>query len=276
VEVAEPAQPAEAQPTATLPTAVQPAPDAATAPAQPTAAPAGAEPAATGPAPPTQPTEKETKAAATKRVKRSKKLISESLAKSWANADRQGIYEFQQAMKKFDTANKRRPSSHAEFMQEIVQKNNIRLPSVPAGQEVVYDPEKGILESRSTRPGGSPPAPPTISRTPPAPPAPPVANNAEKAKVGVGKKGRGYGGDPVTEPIRQRFLVEDNLNLMKMEKAIRDFKTLHERFPKSQAEFMSEIIEAHAVKLPELPAGDEYVYDPKKGELLVRHGAAQK
>ena len=61
-----------------------------------------------------------------------------------------------------------------------------------------------------------------------------------------------------------------------MEKAVRDFKTLNERFPKTQQEFMTEIIEKNGIRLPELPPGDEYVYDAQKGELLVRHSKGAK
>ena len=37
----------------------------------------------------------------------------------------------------------------------------------------------------------------------------------------------------------------------------------------SREEFMREIIKNGGIKLPELPRGQRYVYDPKRGELMV-------
>ncbi len=91
-----------------------------------------------------------------------------------------------------------------------------------------------------------------------------------KAETGVGQRGRGYGGGMVTEPIRQYFRAQQRIQFIVMEKAIRDYKTLHGRMPKTHDEFMKEIIQAGAVRLPELPDGEEYVYDPEQEELMVR------
>ena len=123
-----------------------------------------------------------------------------------------------------------------------------------------------------------PPAPPTPNRAAeptlpaeansPAPAAEP--QNLEKAEAGVGEKGRGYGGGPITEPARQRFLIEDRLNFTRMEHAMDLYKAQHGALPKTHDAFMREIIEANEINLPELPAGDEYWYDPQRGELMVR------
>jgi len=91
-----------------------------------------------------------------------------------------------------------------------------------------------------------------------------------KAETGVGRRGRGYGGGMVTEPIRQYFRAQQRIQLLLMEKAIRDYKTLHGRMPKTHDEFMKEIIRANAIRLPELPDGEEYIYDPEQEELMVR------
>jgi hypothetical protein len=48
------------------------------------------------------------------------------------------------------------------------------------------------------------------------------------------------------------------------------FKATEGRNPKSHEEFMNKIIKANYVKLPELPAGQTYVYDPQLGELMVQ------
>ena len=91
-----------------------------------------------------------------------------------------------------------------------------------------------------------------------------------KAETGVGRRGRGYGGGMVTEPIRQYFRVQQRMQFILMDKAIRDYKTLNGRMPKTHDEFMKEIIKANAIRLPELPDGEEYIYDPEQEELMVR------
>jgi hypothetical protein len=39
---------------------------------------------------------------------------------------------------------------------------------------------------------------------------------------------------------------------------------------------MKEIIEANSIKLPKLPPGEKYIYDPAKGELQVERPAPPK
>ena len=100
-----------------------------------------------------------------------------------------------------------------------------------------------------------------------------VSNTNEvtvKAEAGVGRRGRGYGGGMVTEPIKQYFHARQRINFLMLENAIRNYKTLNGRMPTSHDEFMKEIVEANAVRLPELPDGQEYVYDPDREELMVR------
>ncbi len=134
---------------------------------------------------------------------------------------------------------------------------------------------------------GEAPAPPPAQPTAPPPPVPvtsskPIPNqsaepeieqpaNVESAAAGVGEKGRGYGGGILTEPIRQRFLIEHQLTFNSVKQVLDLYKAEHGRHPESHEAFMKEIIEANQIQLPELPAGDEYWYDPERGELMVRH-----
>jgi hypothetical protein len=100
------------------------------------------------------------------------------------------------------------------------------------------------------------------------------AGNSERATVGAGAKGRDYGGPGfVTTPIEALFRADDLIvfethipNNMKIYKAEHDNKG-----PKTHEEFMQVIIKDGGVRLPELPAGDEYWYDPKTEQLMVRH-----
>ena len=121
------------------------------------------------------------------------------------------------------------------------------------------------------------PEPAPAQPTEPQPTAAPPAGDegtSEKAAVGVGAKGRDYGGPGfVTTPIATLFTARDMIafqvqipNAMKLYKAAHDNKG-----PASQEEFMEAIIKDHGVDLPPLPPGDVYWYDVKKEELLVRH-----
>ena len=93
----------------------------------------------------------------------------------------------------------------------------------------------------------------------------------EKADVGSGDKGRGYGEGIIATPAaayfaaRERIMftitIPDYIRAYKMEN---DFKG-----PKSHEEFMQKIIKKNNIRLPTLPPGDVYVYDPKREELLV-------
>lgn len=91
----------------------------------------------------------------------------------------------------------------------------------------------------------------------------------EVAKVGVGKKGRNYGGGIISEPIRQRFRVEQQLQLNNVTRAVRMYRAEHGYFPKTKDEFMEKIIKANSIQLPELPDGERYGYEPSTGELMV-------
>lgn len=91
----------------------------------------------------------------------------------------------------------------------------------------------------------------------------------EVAQAGVGKKGRNYGGGVITEPVKQYFQVSQRIHFMNMQKAMSLYKGEHGYLPKTHEEFMDKIIKVNAIELPELPDGQRYVYDPKRGELMV-------
>lgn len=91
----------------------------------------------------------------------------------------------------------------------------------------------------------------------------------EAAEVGVGKKGRNYGGGVVSEPIRQMFRVEQRMTLLNVDHAMQLYKAEHGKLPSTHEEFMQKIIDANAIELPELPDGERYVYDPVQQQLMV-------
>ena len=47
------------------------------------------------------------------------------------------------------------------------------------------------------------------------------------------------------------------------------FNASEGRNPESHEEFMEKVINFNQIKLPELPQGHKYVYDPKTNELMV-------
>lgn len=95
----------------------------------------------------------------------------------------------------------------------------------------------------------------------------------EEAKAGVGEKGRGYGGGIITEPIHQKFTIEQRLVFeIQIPKAMQLYKAMHDnQAPKTHEAFMKEIIKANSIALPQLPEGDKYVYDPNLEKLMVQH-----
>lgn len=115
----------------------------------------------------------------------------------------------------------------------------------------------------STPPAASPSPPPA----PTLPPASPESTR-EPAKVGVGIKGQGYGPGPVATPIRAMFRTKEMLAFTMIKQPMDFYQIEHGYFPKTQEEFMKEIIEKNRIKLPELPPGKRYVYDVEKAASM--------
>jgi hypothetical protein len=92
------------------------------------------------------------------------------------------------------------------------------------------------------------------------------------AAVGVGAQGKDYGAGMVTTPVSAYFAAKQMIVFnIQLPKAMQMFKLTKNRNPNSQAEFDEQIIKEWDIKLPELPAGERYLYDPAKGELMVEH-----
>ena len=92
----------------------------------------------------------------------------------------------------------------------------------------------------------------------------------QKARRGMGKKGQGYGGGIITQPIATYFQTRQKITFsIQIPHQMKMFKAMNDRNPKDLDEYMNKIIKPAAIQLPELPQGHRYVYDPQKGELLV-------
>jgi hypothetical protein len=130
---------------------------------------------------------------------------------------------------------------------------------------------------------GSDTAAPTPAATPPEEmpsetPAPaeeePVEEEVErvKADVGAAKAGRSldeYEGVVVT-PAKSLFAVRERMVFQaQIPSAMKLYEATNGNKPTSHEEFMTKIIEANQIQLPELPAGQRYAYDPEQGELMV-------
>lgn len=101
---------------------------------------------------------------------------------------------------------------------------------------------------------------------------------AEKARVGVGKKGRRLEDERLVRTIvtpavslfrtRERMVFE-----VQIPKAMKLYEASHGEPPETEEAFFEHIIKANRINLPTLPAGQRYVYDPEKGQLMVERPA---
>ncbi len=137
--------------------------------------------------------------------------------------------------------------------------------------------------------GGTPPgveggsrsdvAPPAAARpgAPPPPEAPAPAGDSgpppgyqrERATVGATGKGN-YRPGILTTPLsvywraQERIIFENQIP-----HAMNLYHATHGRYPRSQEEFEREILQANGIRLPTLPPGHRYVYDPNSAQLMV-------
>jgi hypothetical protein len=134
------------------------------------------------------------------------------------------------------------------------------------------EPPPPVAQNNAASPAPPPPpgaaAPPPATETPP----PPAATETVKAEQGVGIKGRSldeYEGVVVT-PVKTLFAVKENLVFTnQIPKALQLFNATEGRNPMSHEEFMEKIVQANNIRLPELPEGHRYLYDPATNELMV-------
>lgn len=121
------------------------------------------------------------------------------------------------------------------------------------------------------------PAPPP--KAPAPPPKPQVVENPtpetpagtvrEKAEVGMGEKGH-YGTGVLTTPLDIRWRADERMTLNKIEYGMKMYKGEHGYAPKTHKEFMDKIIKDGMIKLPELPEGEQYLYDPQTEQLMIQ------
>ena len=74
----------------------------------------------------------------------------------------------------------------------------------------------------------------------------------------------------ISTPISVMFRAQDRLVLQQVDAAMNLYRGEHGRAPATHAEFMEQIIQANNIRLPQLPPGQSYVYDPADGQLKVQ------
>ncbi|MDR3234929.1 MAG: hypothetical protein LBT46_14925 [Planctomycetaceae bacterium] len=100
----------------------------------------------------------------------------------------------------------------------------------------------------------------------------------QKAEVGTGKKGQ-YGqaggnkvSDIITVPVATLFRAREmTVFRIQIPEALKLYKAENDnKGPETHEAFMKDIIKKNSLKLPELPDGQEYIYDADKEELMIR------
>ena len=84
-----------------------------------------------------------------------------------------------------------------------------------------------------------------------------------------GKKSRSVGGY-AGAVFGARFWAEHQMILNNINYALKLYNAEHGNYPKTHDEFMTKIIRANQIQLPELDEGVEYMYDPEDHTLKVQ------
>lgn len=115
----------------------------------------------------------------------------------------------------------------------------------------------------------------TVTETPAAPV--PQETELVKAEVGAGKKGH-YGENEgekatglITVPVATLFRAQEMAAYdISVPHAMNLYKAEHDgKGPATHEDFMKDIIQFNQIKLPELPDGHKYVYDPATEQLMI-------
>jgi hypothetical protein len=131
----------------------------------------------------------------------------------------------------------------------------------------------GVTLDTSGPVGGSTPAAPA-----PADPALPAAPATEqvKAETGVGQKGQSLNEHTgvIVEPAKALLRFEQKAVFdIQIPQAMSMFEASEGRKPNSEQEFMTKVLGANNINLPKLPAGQKYIYNVEKAELMVERPA---
>jgi hypothetical protein len=155
--------------------------------------------------------------------------------------------------------------------------NTTNPPPTSSSSQPILAPAPVVSSGAASTPAPAP-SPATPATPEQSTPGAAAGGNSEtvKAEVGVGAKGRDYGGGVITEPVKQYFGLREKIAFDTVVRAMNEYKALNDfKAPPSHEVFMTEIIEKYNIKLPQLPAGEKYVYDPETEELMVQRPRRQ-
>jgi hypothetical protein len=145
----------------------------------------------------------------------------------------------------------------------------------PATAPVAPPPPLKAAPAKETAAPEKAPDSATKASAPAAPAKAPAAKEESKmiqkeAAVGAGAKGRGYGEGMVATPVATYFFIKERLAYdIQIPHALNLYKATEGHAPKTHEEFMEKIIKFNHIKLPELPPGETYRYDPAQEKLMV-------
>jgi hypothetical protein len=91
----------------------------------------------------------------------------------------------------------------------------------------------------------------------------------EAAHVGMGEKGRGYGKGYLAVTLGAYWSAQEMIALERIKHDMQIYKAAEGNYPKNMDEFMEKIIKPANIKLPMLPAGRRYIYDPTIEDYLM-------
>ncbi len=105
------------------------------------------------------------------------------------------------------------------------------------------------------------------------------AANSETVNIEQGFTGKGQYGqtggeqvsDIITVPVGSLFSTRERLFMMTLQNAENMYKADNDnKMPATHEEYMEKIVNANMIKLPELPDGQEYLYDPDTQKLMIK------
>ena len=132
--------------------------------------------------------------------------------------------------------------------------------ATPAGR-----PSHNLTETKPSVAVADPQPSATSSASPPARPG----TIREAVHVGMGEKGRGYGKGYLAVTLGAYWSVQEMIALDRIKHDMQIYKAAEGNYPKNMDEFMEKIIKPANIKLPLLPAGRRYVYDPNSEDYLM-------
>ena len=101
----------------------------------------------------------------------------------------------------------------------------------------------------------------------------PATMERVEARPGIGKASQKMGGGLFGKKIQAGIQVREKVQLdVALKHQLDLYRATHGSFPKTEDAFWK-FVEENQIKLPKLPAGQKYVYEPATGKLMVERPA---